>query len=188
MKLFIFQLRVSNSKVDKQKLKLRVSNSKGNLMLYEVELVTRKKNFCNFELVTGNVASFCVIQFRNSRIPKLIIGLSNEKWVSIQILANRLKMLFPAKIWKKLNTLRYFFSDIKFHSFHPRNNRSSHRRILWKKVLLEISQNLQENTCARVFFLTKLQASACNFVGKETLAQLFSKNTFFTEYLWTTAF
>ena len=138
-------------------------------MLYEVELVTRKKNFCNFELVTGNVASFCVIQFRNSRIPKLIIGLSNEKWVSIQILANRLKMLFPAKIWKKLNTLRYFFSDIKFHSFHPRNNRSSHRRILWKKVLLEISQNLQENTCARVFFLI-------------------SKNTFFTEHLWTTAF
>ena len=155
--------------MDKQKLKLRISNSKGNLMLCEVELVTRKKNFCNFELVTGNVPSFCVTQFRNSRIPRLIIGLSNEKWVSIQILANRLKMLFPAKIWEKLNTLRYFFSNIKFHSFHPRNNRSSHRRILWKKVLLEISQNLQENTCARVFFLI-------------------SKNTFFTEHLWTTAF
>ena len=27
-----------------------------------------------------------------------------------------------------------------------------------KKVLLEISQNSQENTCARVFFLIKLQA------------------------------
>ena len=52
-----------------------------------------------------------------------------------------------------------------------------------KKVFLEISQNTQENTCARVSFLTKLQA--CNFIKKETLAQVFScefceipKNTF----------
>ena len=53
-----------------------------------------------------------------------------------------------------------------------------------KKVFLEISQNSQENTCARVSFLIKLQAS-CNFIKKETLAQVFScefceisKNTF----------
>ena len=31
--------------------------------------------------------------------------------------------------------------------------------VLWKKVFLEISQNPQENTCARVSFLTKFQAS-----------------------------
>ena len=36
--------------------------------------------------------------------------------------------------------------------------------------VLKISQNLQENTCARVSFLTKLQASACKFNEKETLA------------------
>ena len=54
-----------------------------------------------------------------------------------------------------------------------------------KKLFLEISQNSQENTCARVSFLIKLQASACNFIKKETLAQVFfcefceiSKNTF----------
>ena len=48
------------------------------------------------------------------------------------------------------------------------------RRCSVKKVFLEISQNLQENTCARV-----------NFIKKETLAQVFScefceisKNTF----------
>ena len=29
---------------------------------------------------------------------------------------------------------------------------------LWKKVFLEISQNSQENTCARVSFLIKLLA------------------------------
>ena len=40
-----------------------------------------------------------------------------------------------------------------------------------KKVFLKILQNSQENTCARVSFLIKLQA---NFIEKETLAQLFS--------------
>ena len=54
-----------------------------------------------------------------------------------------------------------------------------------KKVFLEISQNSQENTCARVSFLIKLQVSVCNSIKKETLAQVFScefygisKNTF----------
>ena len=55
-----------------------------------------------------------------------------------------------------------------------------------KKVFLRIWQNSQENTCARVLFLIKLQASAGNFIKKETLAQGFScefceisKNSFF---------
>ena len=49
----------------------------------------------------------------------------------------------------------------------------------------EISQNSQENTCARVSFLIKLRPEACNFIEKETLEQVFasesceiSKNTF----------
>ena len=41
-----------------------------------------------------------------------------------------------------------------------------------KKVFLENLQNLQEITCARVSFLTKLQAEACNFIKKEALAQV----------------
>ena len=56
------------------------------------------------------------------------------------------------------------------------------QRCYVKKVLLEISQNSPKKTCARVSFLTNLQA----FVKKETLAQAFSskfceisKNTFF---------
>ena len=65
-----------------------------------------------------------------------------------------------------------------------------------KKVFLEVSQNSQENICAsvssliklqgaRVSFLIKLQAKACNFIKKETLTQVFScefcetSNTFF---------
>ena len=57
-------------------------------------------------------------------------------------------------------------------------------------MFLEISQNSQENPCARVSILLKLQASACNFIKKETLAPGFScefceisKNAFFTEHL-----
>ena len=34
------------------------------------------------------------------------------------------------------------------------------RVVLHENVFLEISQNLQENTCARVSFLIKLQASS----------------------------
>ena len=55
--------------------------------------------------------------------------------------------------------------------------------------ILQISQNSQENTCARVFFLIKSQS--WNFINKDTLAQVFScefceisKSTFFIEYLW----
>ena len=51
--------------------------------------------------------------------------------------------------------------------------------VLYGEVFLIISQNSQENTCVRVFFLMKLQ----------TLTQMFfcefceiSKNTFFTEH------
>ena len=62
-------------------------------------------------------------------------------------------------------------------------------------VFLEILQNSQEDTSARVSFLINLQAPACNFIKKETLAQVFScefcetsKNTFFTEHLRATAF
>ena len=44
---------------------------------------------------------------------------------------------------------------------------------VWK-VFLEISQNSQESTCARLSFLIKLQAQDCNFIKNETLAQVFS--------------
>ena len=59
------------------------------------------------------------------------------------------------------------------------------RRCSVKKVFLEISQNSQENTCARVSFFKKTLLKNSNFIKKETLAQVFScefceisKNTF----------
>ena len=66
--------------------------------------------------------------------------------------------------------------------------------VLSKKLFLEICKNSQENTCGRDSFLIKFQALACNFIKKESLAQMFSyefykisKNTFFTERIRTTA-
>ena len=58
------------------------------------------------------------------------------------------------------------------------------RGVLWKKVFLEISQNSQEDTCARVSFLINLQAPACNLIKKETLAEVFSCK--FPKFLRTT--
>ena len=43
-----------------------------------------------------------------------------------------------------------------------------------KKVFPEISQNSQENTCPKISFLIKLQASSCICTKKETLAYVFS--------------
>ena len=43
-------------------------------------------------------------------------------------------------------------------------------------MFLKISPNSQEDTCARVSFLIKFQAEVCNFIKKETLAQVFSLN------------
>ena len=63
-------------------------------------------------------------------------------------------------------------------------------RCFVKKVFLKISPNLQENTSARVSFLIKLQALACNFIKKETLKHVLPcefreifKNIFFLEHL-----
>ena len=55
-----------------------------------------------------------------------------------------------------------------------------------KRVVLEILQKSQGNTCVRVSFLINLQGSTCNLIKKQTLAQVFpcefckiSKNTYF---------
>ena len=76
------------------------------------------------------------------------------------------------------------YCHYKSNNIHNTPNRSSHQRCSVKKDVLRNSQNSQENTCARV----------CNFIEKETPAQVFSsefceisENTFFTEHVWTTA-
>ena len=51
--------------------------------------------------------------------------------------------------------LLFVFNCFKINRNHLK---SSHQRCSVKKMFLEISQNSQENTCARVSFLIKLQA------------------------------
>ena len=48
--------------------------------------------------------------------------------------------------------------------------------ILYFKVFLKILQNSQENTCARVSFLIKLQAKACNLIKKRLQQRSFLVN------------
>ena len=45
--------------------------------------------------------------------------------------------------------------DITYYSF----SEAAARSVLWEKVFLKISQNSQENTCARDSILIKLKAS-----------------------------
>ena len=61
-------------------------------------------------------------------------------------------------------------------------------------MFLQILQTSQENTCARVSFLIKLQALGRKSIKKEAVAQVFScevykiyKNTFFIKHNWATA-
>ena len=60
-----------------------------------------------------------------------------------------------------------------------------------KKVFLEILENSQENTCARVSFVIKLKAEACNFIKKRIWHSCFPVNfekllrtPFLAEHLW----
>ena len=60
-----------------------------------------------------------------------------------------------------------------------------------KKVFFEISRNSLENTCARVSFYERCGPQACNFIKKETPAQIFScagvsflPEHLFLEHLW----
>ena len=68
--------------------------------------------------------------------------------------------------------------------------RSSHPEVFCKTGVQEISQNTPENTCARVSSFIKLQTKPCNFIKKESRAQMFPVNlvkflrtTFLTEHL-----
>ena len=68
-------------------------------------------------------------------------------------------------------------------ALHSARARSSQQSCSIKKELLNISQNSQEKICARDSFLIKKNIKKRVIIKK--LCKIF-KNTFFTEYLWTT--
>ena len=78
--------------------------------------------------------------------------------------------------------LKKIIDKLRFSCWHQRCLEAVTQRCSVKEVFLEISQNSQENTCARVSFWIKF----FNFIKKETLALVFScefyeisKNNFF---------
>ena len=62
-------------------------------------------------------------------------------------------------------------------------NKAAIQRRSVKKVLLKISQNLQENTCARVSFLIKWKKRLWRRCFSVNFA-IFFRKAFFTEHLW----
>ena len=77
------------------------------------------------------------------------------------ILGNRFLVL-----WDKQSSLIFliFLQDFTM-------SRSSRQEVFCKKGVL---RNFTKFTCTRASFLIKLQAKACNFIKKETVAQAFS--------------
>ena len=90
---------------------------------------------------------------------------SIQLFLYLQNLANRLDLV-----------LQYRSVFLLILSTHLKDSEAVARRCSVKKVFLKISQNLQENTFARVSFLIKIQALvqviSCEFCE-------ISKNTFF---------
>ena len=90
---------------------------------------------------------------------------SIQLFLYLQNLANRLDLV-----------LQYRSVFLLILSTHLKDSEAVARRCSIKKVFLKISQNLQENTFARVSFLIKIQALvqviSCEFCE-------ISKNTFF---------
>ena len=99
-----------------------------------------------------------------------------------------------SSIWilSLLNNLSSLTWCLQWFKTDPKHT-SSHQRCSMKKDL-KISQNSQENTCARVSSLLKLQASGLQLYWRRDSRAVFScefceisNNIFFTEHLWTTA-
>ena len=96
----------------------------------------------------------------------------------------------PPQKHNQVFELLFFMLNLHFDTsamyLHIEKKAAATGGVLKENWFLEISQNLQENTCARVSFLIKLQVSDCNLIVKETLPHVFSckfckisKSTFF---------
>ena len=83
--------------------------------------------------------------------------------------------------WNWLQNFRFYVTvPLTMKILKQCERRSSHRRCFVKKVFLEISQNSQENACARESLFYWSCRFSCEFCK-------ISKNTFLTEHLWATA-
>ena len=98
------------------------------------------------------------LQAKNQLYPLCLFGHNGD--IKLFILAT-MGMLG----YKIVPTLTFFACSIDMGFVMKHQYRSSHTEVFCKEVFKEISQNSQENTCARVCFF---------FIKKETLAEVFS--------------
>ena len=91
------------------------------------------------------------------------------QWI-LNMPLNLLQLLNIAKVNKNMKVLDDSFPQNTFEQLPEVVDQT----YSVKKVFLEILQNSQENTCVRVSFLIKCRPEACNFIKKETLAEVFS--------------
>ena len=92
-------------------------------------------------------------------------------------------------------TSRCFNQVMFFSHYITQGEKSSHQKCSIKKgVLRSFAKFTEKHLCQSLFFDKVTGGGGCNFIKKETLAQVFSrefceisKNTFFKEHLWTTA-
>ena len=83
--------------------------------------------------------------------------------------------------YKNNSNIFQFLSVQVIDQVYGNATRSSHRRCCKKKVFLEISQNSQENTCARVSFSIKFQALDSRTGVFLWILQIFQEHLFITE-------
>ena len=109
---------------------------------------------------------------------------------SVNLTKSAVSCGFAHIYWRNLFVQRVF-SNLSLWSQEKVSSKSIHRSSHQKYSL---KKGVLRNLAARVSFLINLETEACNFIKKETLAQVFfcefcevSKNTLFTEHLWATA-
>ena len=78
----------------------------------------------------------------------------------------------PGKVWLIFEKVFSWESTV-FDSVLKQSTEAVAQRCFFKKMLLEIWQNSQENTCARVSFLMKLLVKASHSIKKETDTDVF---------------
>ena len=90
-------------------------------------------------------------------------------------------------------TEKHFSGNLFFNKVAGCKN--SHRRYSVRKGVLRNFAKFTEKPLCRSLYFNKVAGQVCNFIKIETLTQVFScefceisKNTFFTEYVWATAF
>ena len=110
---------------------------------------------------SGRCMKIC--NFNKKRFEHRCFNVSIVKFLRTPILKNSCKRHF----------LTWSMSDICRSKKKINAAEAATRGALCKKVFLEISQNSQENACARVSLLIQLQVEPCNYIKKESLPDVF---------------